>query len=132
MHVIPTPPHRINLIISGWSLASDVPSFVAIGREIVLSVQRVCVSRDAVCSDLVFPLPLLQVSVVRCASFRNTLPLTSRSLPLNHPLTTAMSSTWTLQEPLHEDDPEIKGMILREKDRQRKGLEMIASEVRRT
>jgi glycine/serine hydroxymethyltransferase len=40
-----------------------------------------------------------------------------------------MSTTWTLQEPLEVDDPEIADMIKREKMRQRNGLELIASEV---
>lgn len=40
-----------------------------------------------------------------------------------------MASTWTLQEPLEEADPEIMDLIKREKDRQCKGLELIASEV---
>ena len=40
-----------------------------------------------------------------------------------------MASTWTLQEPLVEDDPEIDSLIKREKARQRNGLELIASEV---
>jgi glycine hydroxymethyltransferase len=39
-----------------------------------------------------------------------------------------MSTTWTLQEPLEVDDPEIADMIKREKMRQRNGLELIASE----
>lgn len=39
------------------------------------------------------------------------------------------SSSWTLQEPLEEDDPEIFELIKKEKQRQRNGLELIASEV---
>ena len=35
---------------------------------------------------------------------------------------------WTLQTPLKTLDPEIYGLIREEKERQRKGLEMIASE----
>ncbi|XP_003387864.2 PREDICTED: serine hydroxymethyltransferase, cytosolic-like isoform X1 [Amphimedon queenslandica] len=38
------------------------------------------------------------------------------------------SSSWTLQEPLEEDDPEIFELIKKEKQRQRNGLELIASE----
>ncbi len=40
------------------------------------------------------------------------------------------ASTWTLRESLAEDDPEVKQLIQREKERQLKGLELIASEVR--
>lgn len=40
-----------------------------------------------------------------------------------------MASSWTLREPLQEDDPEISALIKREKERQRCGLELIASEV---
>ena len=40
------------------------------------------------------------------------------------------ASTWTLRESLAEDDPEVKQLIEREKERQLKGLELIASEVR--
>ena len=40
-----------------------------------------------------------------------------------------MATSWTLQEPLSEDDPEIMALIKREKVRQRRGLELIASEV---
>ena len=40
-----------------------------------------------------------------------------------------MASSWTLQEPLSEDDPEIMALIKKEKERQCKGLELIASEV---
>ena len=39
------------------------------------------------------------------------------------------ASSWTLQEPLAEDDPEIMSLIKEEKHRQRTGLELIASEV---
>ena len=35
---------------------------------------------------------------------------------------------WTLNDPLTKVDPEIADLIKKEKDRQRKGLEMIASE----
>ena len=35
---------------------------------------------------------------------------------------------WTLNDPLSKADPEIYELIRKEKDRQRKGLEMIASE----
>ena len=38
------------------------------------------------------------------------------------------SSVWTLNDPLSVANPEIYGLIRKEKDRQRKGLEMIASE----
>ena len=38
-------------------------------------------------------------------------------------------SQWSGQEPLQEDDPQIMELIGREKERQRKGLELIASEV---
>jgi len=37
-------------------------------------------------------------------------------------------SSWTLNDPLSVADPEVFGLIQKEKDRQRKGLEMIASE----
>ena len=37
-------------------------------------------------------------------------------------------SQWNLNDPLQKVDPEIYGLIKEEKDRQRKGLEMIASE----
>ena len=37
-------------------------------------------------------------------------------------------SLWTLNDPLSVADPEVHGLILKEKERQRKGLEMIASE----
>lgn len=40
-----------------------------------------------------------------------------------------MASSWTLREPLEEDDPEISALIKMEKERQRCGLELIASEV---
>lgn len=40
-----------------------------------------------------------------------------------------MASSWTLREPLQEDDPEISALIKREKERQRCGLELISSEV---
>ena len=36
---------------------------------------------------------------------------------------------WTGQESLQEDDPEMWGLIQDEKNRQRNGLELIASEV---
>ena len=39
------------------------------------------------------------------------------------------ATTWTLRETLAEDDPEVKELIRREKDRQIRGLELIASEV---
>ena len=39
------------------------------------------------------------------------------------------SSSWTLRETLQEDDPEIFDLIKLEKQRQRDGLELIASEV---
>ena len=39
------------------------------------------------------------------------------------------ASVWTGQEPLAEEDPVIKELIRKEKDRQRRGLELIASEV---
>ena len=42
-----------------------------------------------------------------------------------------MANSWTLQESLEEDDPEIMQLIRKEKDRQRRGLELIASEVSR-
>jgi hypothetical protein len=38
------------------------------------------------------------------------------------------SSVWTLNDPLSIADPEVYQLIRKEKDRQRKGLEMIASE----
>ena len=40
----------------------------------------------------------------------------------------ADGSKWTLNDPLSEADPEVYGIIQAEKDRQRRGLEMIASE----
>jgi len=39
-----------------------------------------------------------------------------------------VSEEWTLNQPLGQVDPEVHSIILAEKDRQRKGLEMIASE----
>ena len=42
--------------------------------------------------------------------------------------TNGTSSPWTLNDPLSVADPEIFQLIRKEKDRQRKGLEMIASE----
>jgi len=39
-----------------------------------------------------------------------------------------MADTWTLQDDISKDDPEMYALIKKEKDRQRKGLEMIASE----
>jgi len=38
-------------------------------------------------------------------------------------------TTWTGQEPLSEDDPEIWHLVQEEKQRQLGGLELIASEV---
>ena len=38
-------------------------------------------------------------------------------------------SQWSGQDPLREEDPEIMDLIGREKERQRLGLELIASEV---
>lgn len=35
---------------------------------------------------------------------------------------------WKLQDDISVDDPEMNQLIMEEKDRQRKGLEMIASE----
>ena len=40
------------------------------------------------------------------------------------------SSVWTGQEFLKDMDPEIKALIIKEKERQKRGLELIASEVR--
>ena len=40
-----------------------------------------------------------------------------------------MMSKWTGTEPLSEDDPEVRGLLRDEKRRQRRGLELIASEV---
>ncbi len=40
-----------------------------------------------------------------------------------------MASQWTGQEPLAQSDPEIKSIIQKEKQRQKIGLELIASEV---
>ena len=37
--------------------------------------------------------------------------------------------SWSLQDPLNKDDPEIMALIKKEKERQVKGLELIASEV---
>uniref|UniRef100_A0A8C7Y5C4 glycine hydroxymethyltransferase n=1 Tax=Oryzias sinensis TaxID=183150 RepID=A0A8C7Y5C4_9TELE len=37
--------------------------------------------------------------------------------------------SWTGQESLAEDDPEMWALLLKEKDRQCRGLELIASEV---
>ena len=39
-----------------------------------------------------------------------------------------MADCWKVNVPLAESDPEVHGMILSEKERQRAGLEMIASE----
>ena len=39
-----------------------------------------------------------------------------------------MADSWNLQDDISVDDPEIYNLIKKEKDRQRKGLEMIASE----
>ena len=39
-----------------------------------------------------------------------------------------MADTWKVNVPLVESDPELHGMILEEKQRQKSGLEMIASE----
>jgi glycine/serine hydroxymethyltransferase len=39
-----------------------------------------------------------------------------------------MSSSWTLNDPLSVADPEVHGILKREKRRQVTGLEMIASE----
>jgi len=36
---------------------------------------------------------------------------------------------WTGMEPLNQDDPDVLAIIKKEKDRQRRGLELIASEV---
>ncbi|XP_071941370.1 serine hydroxymethyltransferase, mitochondrial-like [Antedon mediterranea] len=47
---------------------------------------------------------------------------------LNSALRSSSSDTWTLQEPLTEDDPEISALIKEEKKRQVRGLELIASE----
>ena len=44
----------------------------------------------------------------------------------------AQSSTWTGQESLPEDDPELYQVIQKEKHRQTHGLELIASEVSRS
>lgn len=38
------------------------------------------------------------------------------------------ASTWTLKEPLSEDDPEMYALIQAEKQRQVHGIELIASE----
>ena len=38
-------------------------------------------------------------------------------------------SVWTGQEDVKDDDPEMFELILKEKDRQKRGLELIASEV---
>lgn len=38
------------------------------------------------------------------------------------------ASSWTLQESLAEDDPEITSLIQAEKQRQKHGIELIASE----
>ena len=38
-------------------------------------------------------------------------------------------STWTGQEPLSQDDPDVYAIIKREKEKQRRGLAMIPSEV---
>ena len=39
-----------------------------------------------------------------------------------------MSNKWNLQDDISVDDPEMYELIKKEKDRQRRGLEMIASE----
>ena len=42
---------------------------------------------------------------------------------------TLKATIWTGQEPLEDDDPEMCDLIKQEKDRQVRGLELIASEV---
>lgn len=37
-------------------------------------------------------------------------------------------ASWKLQDDIQVDDPEMYSIIVKEKDRQRRGLEMIASE----
>jgi len=44
------------------------------------------------------------------------------------PESTNTGGAWTLNDPLSTIDPEVHGIIVAEKDRQRRGLEMIASE----
>ena len=39
-----------------------------------------------------------------------------------------MADTWKVNVPLADSDPELHGMIVEEKQRQKSGLEMIASE----
>ena len=43
----------------------------------------------------------------------------------------ASSLSWTGKEPLQTDDPEMYDLLIAEKDRQIRGLELIASEVSR-
>ena len=49
-------------------------------------------------------------------------------LPSCHLTARKLSSKWTLQEPLNEVDPEILSLMKAEKQRQRQGIELIASE----
>ncbi|MEQ2185320.1 hypothetical protein GOODEAATRI_016940, partial [Goodea atripinnis] len=51
--------------------------------------------------------------------------ITSESCRLKH-----SSGGWTGQESLAQDDPEMWNLLQQEKDRQCRGLELIASEVR--
>ena len=41
----------------------------------------------------------------------------------------ARRSVWTGKETLEQDDPDVMGLLHKEKDRQLRGLELIASEV---
>ena len=43
-----------------------------------------------------------------------------------------MLQVWTGQDPLSADDPQVMDLIHKEKDRQLRGLELIASEVYET
>lgn len=56
-------------------------------------------------------------------SWFELLGVRSQSLPQN-------ATLWTGQESLRDDDPEMHELIKKEKDRQVRGLELIASEVR--
>ena len=72
--------------------------------------------------DLLYA-PLQVVVTARCS------PVRISALPLTQSRAMAAPSSWSLQEPLSEDDPEIMALIKKEKERQCKGLELIASEV---
>ncbi len=60
----------------------------------------------------------------------DVLPLKVRTTQqLSQRSSVRMATQWTGQEPLAQTDPEIKSIIQNEKQRQKLGLELIASEV---